>query len=58
MMTQMRWSNRFRIAGVVSLLMAVGVAGIGQAAEAAPAGTGGCECESGAGGHQDKARRY
>lgn len=39
MMTQMRWSNRFRIAGVVSLLMAVGVAGIGQAAEAAPAGT-------------------
>lgn len=38
-MTQMRWSNRFRIAGVVSLLMAVGVAGIGQAAEAAPAGT-------------------
>ncbi|MCS6319059.1 MAG: peptidylprolyl isomerase [Nitrospira sp.] len=39
MMTQMRWSNRFRIMGVVSLLMAVGVAGIGQAAEAAPAGT-------------------
>lgn len=39
MMTQMRWSNRFRIVGVVSLLMAVGVAGIGQAAEAAPAGT-------------------
>ncbi len=38
-MTQMRWSNRFRIMGVVSLLMAVGVAGIGQAAEAAPAGT-------------------
>ena len=39
MMTQMRWSNRFKIVGVVSLFMAVGVAGIGQAAEAAPAGT-------------------
>lgn len=39
MMTQMRWSNRFKIVGIVSLLMAIGVVGIGQAAETAPAGT-------------------
>jgi peptidyl-prolyl cis-trans isomerase B (cyclophilin B) len=39
MMGQRRWSNRFRIAGMMSLFMIVGMTGIGLAADAAPAGS-------------------
>ena len=38
-MAQQRWSNRLRIAGMMSLFMTVGIAGIGLAADAAPAGS-------------------
>jgi len=37
-MTQGRWHNRLGLAGVMSLLMAVGVAGTGLAADAPAAG--------------------
>lgn len=39
MMGQRRWINRLKIAGMMSLFMTVGMAGIGLAADAAPAGS-------------------